>query len=577
MRYNDWDVLLFPASEPNRYSKTPFKEFGVACQVIPDAEQAHCQGSLGLPIVTCFVPSVQPGSPFQVSIHSWSEPDITQFTKSYSKHIELVQFEARVFVDGQLVASSIFNRKNKVWPHIIDATLELSKSGELELLKFPAFKKELLSQSYWSPGDDTGRIKVVISEGFPRDSLTMPLERVKNVVAFSFQHAPLDVLEAKGIAWPNPSMWRIPASNFHPGEGPQSHAHSPRHQSIHQGFAGSSRRRIVQPSPSGFLSSMDFPPAPPTVPGPTVSGIGMAANSVNDMAFYNDLITPAPFPNDFTSKTMWPAPGFAGPGMTGSYSAMMQTDYMTQANSCPPFEGEPMHLSGPSLEDDEPISTDNLDTKVPTNTPTTGSIIDPRSSTASATFQPSSNSNSFMTPDFAHSLTHSLLNQPLPMQPQNIPPPASGIKSRKERDTRFLTFHGSNPASATSTPQGAHPDIRKFSQPLFNPAPGVFNNSSNTASTSPASPTFTSATSSRNASNTDSGPNVATAGSANTPGPLGNSSSASLNAAAVGSGRKRNRNFTPISAKAIDDEDQPLRPSPHMRASYNMVDGESDA
>ena len=104
MRYNDWDVLLFPASEPNRYSKTPFKEFGVACQVIPDVEQAHCQGSVGLPIVTCFVPSVQPGSPFQVSIHSWSEPDITQFTKSYSKHVELVQFEARVFVDGQLVA-----------------------------------------------------------------------------------------------------------------------------------------------------------------------------------------------------------------------------------------------------------------------------------------------------------------------------------------------------------------------------------------------------------------------------------------------------------------------------------------
>ena len=111
-------------------------------------------------------------------------------------------------------SSSVFTRKNKVWPHIIDTTLgrsivprrkrilvandssavvvtELSKSGELALLKFPAFKKELLSQSYWSPGDDTGRIKVVISEGFPRDSLTMPLERVKNVVAFSFQHAPL--------------------------------------------------------------------------------------------------------------------------------------------------------------------------------------------------------------------------------------------------------------------------------------------------------------------------------------------------------------------------------------------------
>lgn len=101
MRYNDWDVLLFPAG---RYSKTPFKEFGVACQVIPDLEQAHCQGSVGLPIVNCFVPSIEPAAPFQVSVHSWSEPEITQFTKSYSKHVELVQFEARVFIDGRLVA-----------------------------------------------------------------------------------------------------------------------------------------------------------------------------------------------------------------------------------------------------------------------------------------------------------------------------------------------------------------------------------------------------------------------------------------------------------------------------------------
>lgn len=37
---------------------------------------------------------------------------------------------------------------------------------------------------------------MVISEGFPRDSITMPIERVKNVVSFSFQHAPLGMLYA---------------------------------------------------------------------------------------------------------------------------------------------------------------------------------------------------------------------------------------------------------------------------------------------------------------------------------------------------------------------------------------------
>ena len=53
------------------------------------------------------------------------------------------------------------------------------------------FHRELLAQSYWNAGDDLGRIKLVIAEGFPRDSMSMQFERVKNIVLFSFQHAPL--------------------------------------------------------------------------------------------------------------------------------------------------------------------------------------------------------------------------------------------------------------------------------------------------------------------------------------------------------------------------------------------------
>lgn len=68
---------------------------------------------------------------------------------------------------------------------------EMSKQGEFQPLKFPAFRRELLYQNHWSPGDDLGRIKIVISEGFPRDSPSVPFERVKNILAFSFQHAPL--------------------------------------------------------------------------------------------------------------------------------------------------------------------------------------------------------------------------------------------------------------------------------------------------------------------------------------------------------------------------------------------------
>lgn len=114
--------------------------------------------------------------------------------------------------------------------------LDLDKNGEFEKLKFPAFHRELLSQSYWNPGDDLGRIKVIIAEGFTREHLSYPFERVKNIVSFSFQHAPLDVLEASSIAWPNASMWRhvsLIGPYFTQASSPRGeaieHGHSPRH------------------------------------------------------------------------------------------------------------------------------------------------------------------------------------------------------------------------------------------------------------------------------------------------------------------------------------------------------------
>lgn len=66
------------------------------------------------------------------------------------------------------------------------------RNGEPEALRFPMFLYDImLQQDGCNPANDVGRIKVIISEGFPRGSHTMPIERVKNIVAFSFQHAPL--------------------------------------------------------------------------------------------------------------------------------------------------------------------------------------------------------------------------------------------------------------------------------------------------------------------------------------------------------------------------------------------------
>ncbi|EHK50475.1 hypothetical protein TRIATDRAFT_270238 [Trichoderma atroviride IMI 206040] len=246
MRFDDWDILLFP-----RDCKVPVKEFKVACHAIHDPEFSNPHGPFGLPTVCGFIPSLAAGTPFQISIHSWSAPSVSQFTRCYSKYGECANFEARVFVDGQLVASASLDRESD-WPHVIIHSFGMSKNGDLEPLRFPSFRQELLRQNHWNPADDFGRIKIVISEGFPRDSLSMPIERVKNVVAFSFQHAPLEILEASGIAWPNPSMWRrIPVATSmtvpsYPSDDTESHAHSPRrkHSRTNAGLTKSSTENV---------------------------------------------------------------------------------------------------------------------------------------------------------------------------------------------------------------------------------------------------------------------------------------------------------------------------------------------
>ncbi|CZT08402.1 uncharacterized protein RCO7_08225 [Rhynchosporium graminicola] len=227
MRYQNWDVLLFADQ-----FKVPLQEFKTSCQVIQDPELHNMQlNPLLLPTVTSFIPGLPAGSPFRVSIHCWQNPDVSRYGQTLKKPSDVVMFEARLFIDGRLTGGP--------WPTIIDLSVDLDKHGEFEKMKFPAFHRELLSQSYWNPGDDLGRIKVVISEGFSREQPNYAFERIKNIVSFSFQHAPLDVLESSSIAWPNAAMWRqvalvgpYLAQHFSPHPGSDefdAHSHSPRH------------------------------------------------------------------------------------------------------------------------------------------------------------------------------------------------------------------------------------------------------------------------------------------------------------------------------------------------------------
>lgn len=109
MRYDDWDILVFPSPrdaslDAGKEAKVPVKEFKVACHVVPDVEASRRGLHSGLPIMTCFIPSLPAGSPFHISIHNWRTPEISQYTKNYSKHWDLAKFEARIFIDGKIAA-----------------------------------------------------------------------------------------------------------------------------------------------------------------------------------------------------------------------------------------------------------------------------------------------------------------------------------------------------------------------------------------------------------------------------------------------------------------------------------------
>ncbi|KAJ5951746.1 uncharacterized protein N7479_010159 [Penicillium vulpinum] len=216
MRYRNWDVLLFPGG-----SKVPIQEFKTQCFVTKDKDSPylHNEVFLGphahhpnpgifnqLPVLTTFIPSLPKDTPFQVSVHSWEKPRPSVQIESNMEPEDVLLFEVRIFIDGVFVAGSIYGQRTS-WPQIMDLGSNLDRDGNQDTLRFPPFHSEILQQRHWDAGDSQGRIKTVIAEGFSRPNRTPPFERYKHVTVFSFQHAPLDVLEFSDIAWPNPNMW----------------------------------------------------------------------------------------------------------------------------------------------------------------------------------------------------------------------------------------------------------------------------------------------------------------------------------------------------------------------------------
>ncbi|KAI1329204.1 hypothetical protein F5Y16DRAFT_367005 [Xylariaceae sp. FL0255] len=573
MRFEDWDVLLFPKD-----SKVPMKEFKTSCHVVHDTEFAYTHGSFGLPTMTCFMPGLAPGTPFNISLHSWKTPDISQFTQNYSKHTDLVKFEARVIVDGRLVATSSFHRIGP-WPQLINHSFDFTKNGDLEVLKFPSFRSELLRQSYWSPADDTGRIKILISEGFPRDSLTVPIERVKNIVAFSFQHAPLEILESSGIAWPNPAMWRrgpfnptMPVPTKQHEDGAEAHIHSPRRRSsaaimATAGSSGYGQLGMAHLNATNLVgvesSGQDF--VQKSGEGAKTSFLDPFNQNKGDVSSFFDwqgTFGTAGATQDDPTKGRT-AVRRTGQGKSSSDTPMPDYTSSSSHGGQRMSEFEPMNLFVGHDDND----MNNLAPKAPTNTPTTfapSSFVDdfgmginkvgtPGNTPPSIEFF--SHSNPTFSTELATSLTHSLLNQPLPLpvHGSNSAIPATEIKSRKEN--RFMN-------DPTAAPIGHldHVDMRKVSQSAFSGLKGS-HEASAAATNSPLShKTFSGAFSDRSLTAQQFGNELTN----NTV--LLQQANADVTPVADsridGGGDKnvkRTRQFTPASVKAIDDEDEPRR------------------
>ncbi|KAL8738113.1 MAG: hypothetical protein Q9181_001060 [Wetmoreana brouardii] len=169
-----------------------------------------------------------------------------------------------------MMASGLLLNKHAPWPQVIDTRHKIGKAGEQECLRFPPFHQEMLTQSWWSAGEEFGRVKVIISEGLAGGQQPSGFRRVKNIVAFSFQHAPLAVLEDAGIAWPNAGMWSQvplyqPSSPRRIGAmDPDAHAHSPRRRNT---STGSTRNTAAVIAPR-LLSQAMLPPARRTMTDP---------------------------------------------------------------------------------------------------------------------------------------------------------------------------------------------------------------------------------------------------------------------------------------------------------------------
>ncbi|KAJ5895550.1 hypothetical protein N7495_007241 [Penicillium taxi] len=340
MRYEHWDVLLFPEG-----SKVPIQEFKTQCFVTKDTDSPYLQdknilppsmyygpqGNFGqIPVLTTFIPSLPKDSPFRVSIHSWDTPRPSRLIEGLMQPDDMFIYEARIFIDGEFSAGGIFGQRTQ-WPFVIDLGSDIDRNGNRANLRFPDWHPEILEHPDWDASDTHGRIKVVIAEGFSRPHRSPPFERIKDVIVLAFQHAPKDILEYSNIAWPNPCMWTRVASqtrgNYNSAtaygdtreRADEIHGHSPsKPQPGNMARIGVPVSTAQQPVYNAWVSSRAFP-----IPASQAA----EWQAYQRRTWYPEQPGPEPFMNQPTMATLTHDPVWDHQGARSSREDVLMPDY----------------------------------------------------------------------------------------------------------------------------------------------------------------------------------------------------------------------------------------------------------
>ncbi|OQO01953.1 hypothetical protein B0A48_12426 [Cryoendolithus antarcticus] len=279
MRYQDWDVLLFPEG-----SHVPLKEFKTTCYAVQSSGNAEYSSSAyaGVhtvtPLLTTFVPGIPMNHSFTISVHAWVpalHPEVNKGDQLHKRY----KWQVRVLINGLCVSTQKIPAV-VTWPQVINNG---SPGHAYPMpLRFPPFARATGQQREWDPAADVGRVKVELSAGYDMyDAGDWLFHKLATTACFSFYPAPMDHLEKVGIAWPSKQMFDNPLHIASPA--------TPRSMLQDYGKPSDYHRRSVSHGSIGMsLSpSMALPHPPPPTPAyahPLYQSFSQDAHSNYDLS-----------------------------------------------------------------------------------------------------------------------------------------------------------------------------------------------------------------------------------------------------------------------------------------------------